>query len=264
MGCGRAAPDMHSAEGQDRPPEIGLRIPGPWRSPDSLDAALPKGYRFALDRLWMPGGESVEVFPHPPDGEFPEVFTLACRGSLTKEERERVRTYEVNVCLSGRGGSVDAVRRMFRAAAAVVRAGGAGVFVDNSGAAHRPARWLEIAGCSEIRCAFLALVTVVPFRNEMGSVGMHMIGLRDAVLPRTGDRDADYETLNGFLEYCLVSGVPISDGDLVGDHAGPKYRLVREEACRFRPPSPLYNPYGQWRLELLNLESGLGGADGIH
>ncbi len=254
---------MGSIEVQDRPPEIGLRIPGPWRSPESLDQALPKGYRLDMERLWMPGGETVEVFAHPPDREFPGVFAMACRGSLSKRERERVARYEVNVCLSARGGSVDGVRRMFKAAAAVVRAGGAGVFVDNSGAAHRPARWLEIAECDEIRCAFLALVTVIPFKGEMGSIGMHMIGLRDAVLPKTGDRDEDYETLNGFLEYCLVSGVPIYDGDLVGDHAGPKYRLVKEDACRFRPTSPLHNPYGQWRLELLNVESGRGGADGV-
>ena len=201
--------------------------------------------------MLLPGGGSVGVFPHPPDGEFPVIFATGCRQPLSGPERRRIATYKVNVCLVAPGGCSDAVRRMLIAAGAVVRAGGLGVFVDNSGMAHRPDGWLAVADNAMVNSVFLALVTVFPSRDELQSVGMQMIGLRDAVIPQTGDRNSDYEMLNDFLEYSLISGVAIAHGDFVGDEGGPRYRLRREASPLFPPGSPLHNPYGQWRLKPL-------------
>ncbi len=140
---------------------------------------------------------------------------------------------------------------MFTAAGAVVRAGGFGVFVDNSGLAHRADGWLEVADCPAVDSAFLALIAVFPSNTDLWSVGMHMIGLRDAVITRTEDRRSDCDMLNDFLRYALVSEITIADGDLVGDDSGPTYLVRKELSRRFPSPSPLYNPYGQWRLEPL-------------
>ena len=102
-------------------------------------------------------GDAVEVIPLPPDDEFPQVFAGACRRQLTRRDRETVERYGVNVCLAGPGGSLRAAIRMLRAGAAVVRAGGAGVFVDNSGRAHPSRDWLEFAEVSDDGSAYQAL-----------------------------------------------------------------------------------------------------------
>src|SRR5689334_16331935 len=111
--------------------EVVLRIPGNWSHPKELIESLPAGYRLTPETLIMPGGTKVEFNPMPPDDQFAEIFRSSCRQPPTEEELEKVDGYTVNVCLSGPGGSLDAARTMMEAGAAIVRAGAAGVFIDN-------------------------------------------------------------------------------------------------------------------------------------
>lgn len=244
-----------SQTAQDVLPEIAVRIPGQWNGPEDLAAALPKGYRLHTGRLHLPDGGRVGVFPHPPDEEFPRLFVDGCRQKLSARQRSRIHGYKVNLCLAAPGGSSTAVGRMFKATGAVLLAGGLGVFVDNSGCILAADAWLTASECPKVDQAFLSLITVFPGESELWSLGMHMIGLRDAAITRTGPRDADHETLNDFLEYSLVSGMTISDRDLVGDESGPRFELRKEPSRRFPPGSPLHNPYGQWRLEPLGFSA---------
>ena len=64
------------------------------------------------------------------DDQFAGIFRSSCRSPATDEELATVDGYRVNVLLRGLGGSMQAARTMMQAAAAVVRAGGAGVFVE--------------------------------------------------------------------------------------------------------------------------------------
>lgn len=245
----------HRDAGQDRLPEIGLRVPGAWSSPGQLRDALPAGYRLALGCMVMPGGTRVEILAHPPDDEFPQVFRLACRRQLSRKERGRVDAYKVNLCLIGPGGSKEAVRTMLEAGAALVRAGGLGVFVDNSAVAHWSDDWQALCDQGDDCDAFMAFVATICGTAEIRSLGMHVFGLRDAVLRRTGDDDVDCHALWGFLGRTLEPERPILEGDLVGDAKAPMFRLVREACTRFTPDSPLHNPYGVWRLVELDEES---------
>src|SRR5687768_10250642 len=115
------------------PVEVALRIPGTWSHPRELVESLPAGYRLTPEALIMPDGTKVEFNPLPPDDQFAEIFRSSCRRPPTEEELARVDGYTVNVCLSGPGGSLEAARTMMEAGAAIVRAGGAGVFIDNCG-----------------------------------------------------------------------------------------------------------------------------------
>ncbi len=85
---------------------------------------------------------------------------------------------------------------------------------------------------------------------------MHVIGLREAIMAHTADDKADHVTLTSFLDYTVSGDVSIAEGDLYGGAAAPRYLLGKEPVRRFRPGSPMHNPYGQWRL--LPLE--VGGA----
>jgi hypothetical protein len=141
---------------------------------------------------------------------------------------------------------------MMEAAAAVVRAGGMGVFVDNSGAAHVGCDWLHLADDPDDAATFPAFVASYASGDKLYSVGMHVVGLRDAVLPRTGDREEDACVLSSFLMYTICSGTEVGDGECIGDADAPTHR-VRSHDCTFPPAgTPMHNPYGCWRLEAVD------------
>ncbi len=244
-------PDLPEDPSQDRPPEIAVRIPGTWSCPASLEKSLPGGFTLTPGWLRLPDGGRLQVYPHGPDDEFAGIFMSACRGRLTRAQQSSIRKYGVNVCLCGPGGSIAAAQRMMTAAAAVVRAGGMGVFIDNSGAAHPGCDWLHLAGDPDDGATLPAFVASYGNEQNIYSVGMHVLGIRDAVMTRTGDREADDIVLNSFLLYTIFCGFDMTDGDLVGDSEEATHR-VREHDCDFPPAgTPMHNPYGCWRLEVL-------------
>src|SRR5437660_696029 len=126
------------------PVEIIFRIPGKWSQPRELIQRLPEGYRLTAEGLILPDETRVEFGAGAPDDQFAEIFRSSCRQPATADELATVAGYTVNVFLSGPGGSLPAARLMMQAGAAIVRAGGAGVFIDNSTLAHGGGNWLEM------------------------------------------------------------------------------------------------------------------------
>jgi len=248
--AGTVTGTMPDETGQDDVPEIAVRIPGTWSCPASLEKSLPKGFELSAGWLQLPGGDRLRVFVHPPDDDFADIFTAACRGAVPDAESSRIRGYGVNLCLAGSGGSIEAAQRMMKGVAAVIRAGGMGVFIDNSGAGHLGCDWLDLAGDPDDAATFPAFVASYANGDNIYSVGMHVLGLRDAIMPRTGDREADACVLSSFLLYTIFCGV--ADGDFIGDDKEPTHRVWGED-CDFPPPgTPMHNPYGCWRLEVFD------------
>ncbi len=252
---------LQGKTGQDNLPQIALRVPGRWSDPRELEKSLPGGHRLAWGRLELPDGYGVDVVPQAADGEFPKVFATACSGMPSMHERRRVEQYTVNICLLGPGGSIESARCMLRAGAAVIRAGGVGVFVDNGAKAHTGREWLRLSEEPDDCDLFRAFVSTYRSAGDIWSVGMHALGLRDAVICRSGDEDADQGALIGFLGYSFSPDCDIADGDLAGDESGPQFRLRRESCARIPATSPMHNPYGLWRLVPLDKEAGEAAAE---
>ena len=237
-------------DSQDNLPEIVLRIPGRWPGPVNLARSLPDGYELEAGRLHLPDGARVEVAARPPDRDLPELFATSCRGAAPPRLRREIQECKVYVCLVGPGGSLEAATRMMKAGAALIRAGGAGVFVDNSGRAHEPRGWLELARDPDDADAYCAFVSLFGGGADLWSIGMQVFGLSDAVIRRGGEGQTDVFDLTSFLGYTLLPDVVIADGDLAGDCdcGPPRFRLVKE-APGFPPAgTPLHNPYGRWRM----------------
>ncbi len=229
--------------------EVTLRIPGLWQQPDEVDRALPIGYRLVEGKLHLPDEMTLDVGATPADDEFADLFRNGCQYPPSDEDQQKILNYKTNVLLSGPGGSMGAAKRMLDAGRAIIHAGGAGVFVDNSGMAHGSDDWLALAGQADDGGAFWAFVATVGTETTVYSIGMHVLGYRDAMIPRTGNDEQDYLMLNEFLGYSYRSGRTIHDGDLMGDEHGPQFRIRAETATHFPPDAPLHNPFGQWRLE---------------
>jgi len=236
---------------------IELRVPGPWISPQQLRDALVErktGYELTADgSLRSPDGDLIEIGTSDHDDEIAQIFRGGHHGRMTEEELVLLGTHAVKVHVVGPGGSVDPARRVVRAAAALVRAGGYGVFVDNSGLCHGPEDFLKLADDEQPGGVFWAFVTATGDPDLVYSCGMHCLGLRDVELyDPPQDQQEAWTALHEFLGYSYQSGTELHDGDHMGglpDSGVPEY-IMRDIPCtRFEPGTPFHNPFGVWELK---------------
>ncbi len=254
---GEAGDHLGAREGDplDAPPQIELRIPGPWGSAEELDRALRDAnaaYQLGGEELaHRTSGHRIGWTVSEHDDEIAEVF--AGGGSLSREEIERVASHRVKVHVYGPGGSPEMARAMLDAATALIAAGGYGVMVDNSGLTHSPQDWLDLAGDPDAGGLYWAYVSATFDGVEAiaFSSGMHCLGLRDAELPTDDipDRQIAGFLLHNFLGYTYQSGRTVIDGDTLDDESGACFRARHFPCTRFSPSTPFFNPYGVWRLE---------------
>jgi hypothetical protein len=227
------------------PITIALRIPGTWSHPRELIQHLPAGCSLTGDALVLPDATEVEFGAVPADGQFAQIFRSSCRRPPAKDELATIDGYRVNVFLSGPGGSMPAARTMMLAAAAVVRAGGAGVFIDNSALAHGGRHWLEMADDGGPDALSFAFVAIVGGRGDVWTMGMHVLGLRDVVMKRV---DADSFDIIEVIRYLSQSEKPIEDGHVLGDLDGPRFQAFTHASTDVPAGSPMHNPFGRLKL----------------
>jgi hypothetical protein len=232
-------------------PRTTLRVPGNWSHPGELIERIPAGFRLTPEALIMPDRTEVEFTPMPPDGRFAEIFKSSCRRPATRDELEIVNNYTVNVVLTGPGGSLEAALRMMQAGAAIVCAGGAGVFIDNSAVAHGGSHWIEMAEDGGTDALSFAFVGIVRGQQEVWTMGMHVMGLPDVVM-RGSDLDADGDAIIDVIRYLCRGDQPIGDGHVLADEVGPRFQAVATRSERSEVGSPMYNPFG--RLKLVSIK----------
>jgi hypothetical protein len=240
--------DSHSL----RVPQVTLRIPGVWTGPQEFVERLPQGVRCTGEELVLADGARFEFNPLPTDQEFPAIFAQSCPKLPTEQERADIEDFTVNICLTGPGGSLTAARQIMAAGAAVLEAGGAGVFIDNCGLAHGASDWLTLLDSADDGGAYWAFVATVRGEAEIYSMGMHVLGCRDAIIPSTGDEEYDRRTLHSFLGYTAFSGALLHDGDIVNDPTLPTFRVATQADDRVPNDAPMFNPYGRWKLATID------------
>jgi len=230
-------------------PKITLRVPGDWSHPSELLSRLPQGYRLSPEYLRLPDGKQIEFTPMPPDDELPRVFRSACRRSPTDDELATLDRYRVAVGLTGPGGSMESARIMMQAGAAIVRAGGAGVFIDNSVTAHGGSDWIAMTEDSGPDALSFAFVSIVRGSRDVYTVGMHVLGYSDLVMD-AADADENGETFVELIRYICGGHRPVDVGQIVADEFGPRFQVVSRGSDSFDAESPFHNPLG--RLKFVN------------
>jgi hypothetical protein len=61
------------------------------------------------------------------------------------------------------------------------------------------------------------------------------------------------KTTNLGIIYSAFGGATIRDGEVVTDPVLPALRIRPQPHDRFPPEAPMLNPFGQWRLELVDV-----------
>jgi hypothetical protein len=226
---------------------IALRIPGRWSHPRELIERLPADCRLTAESLVLPDGTPVEIGFMEADDQFAGIFRSSCREPPTDDELATVDGYTVNVLLSGPGGTAESARTMMQAGAAIVRAGGAGVFIDNCLLAHGGQNWLDMADEGGPDALSFAFVGIVRGKTDVYTMGMHALGLRDVAMKRA-DVEVDGFDIVEVIRYLAASEKPIEDGHLIADLNGPRFQAFTQESADERAGSPMYNPFGRLKL----------------
>src|SRR5262249_31963638 len=182
-----------------------------------------------------------------PDDQLAQIFRSSCRRPASEEELATVDGYAVNVCSSGPGGSMQAARTMMRAGAALVRAGGGGVFIDNSGLAHGGRDWVELTEDGGTDALSFAFVSIVSGREAVWTMGMHVLGLRDVVMKRA-DADAGDFGIVEVIRYLCRGEKPMEDGHVLADLNGPRFQAFAQGSVETSVGSPMRNPFGRLKL----------------
>jgi hypothetical protein len=224
---------------------IALRIPGTWSHPKELVKQLPQGFRLTPEALELPGGQSVEFGVLKADNQFAHIFRTSCRRPATEEELAKVDSYKVNATLSGPGGSLEAARTIMQAASALVRAGGAGVFIDNCALAHGGENWMAMTADGGPDALTFAYVGIISDKTDVWTMGMHALGFREIIMTRA---DADKFDIIELIRYVAKSDRPIAEGDLIADLSGPRFQAFLKESSDKLEGSPMHNPFGHLRM----------------
>ena len=228
-----------------------LRIPGNWSHPRELLERMPNGFRLTSDTLVLPDGTQLEVFQLPPDDQFVSIFRSSCRRPPREDELAILNGYTVNIGLSGPGGSMKAARTMLQAGSAIVRAGGAGVFIDNCGLAHGGEDWIEMAQDGESDAMSFAFVNIIRGRQEVWTIGMHVMGLPEVVM-KSSDLDDSGDIIIEVIRYICRGDKPIRDGHVLADEDGLRFQAGTIGSDPRMVGSPMYNPFG--RLKLVSMQ----------
>lgn len=233
------------------PIKIALRIPGQWSHPQELVRRLPAGFRFAPDTMILPDGTEIEFGAVEADEQFAQIFRTSCRQPVPDEEMARIDDYKVNILLSGPGGSMPAASKMMQAAAAIVQAGGAGVFIDNSTVAHGGEQWLALTEDGGPDALSFAFVAIIGGKGDVWTMGMHVLGLRDVNMKRRDIEKYDFDIID-VIRYLASSEKPIDDGHILADLEGPRFQAFVQADDRSPTGTPMHNPFG--RLKLVSMK----------
>ncbi len=229
------------------PVTVALRIPGQWAHPGELIERLPAGCRLTPEALVLPDGTEVEFGAAQADDQFAEIFRTSCRQPPQAEELKTVKGYTVNAFLSGPGGSLPAARKMMQAGAALVRAGGAGVFIDNSTLAHGGQHWLDMTDDGSPDALSFAFVAIVHGKAEVWTMGMHVLGLRNVVMKRANVETGGFDIVE-VIRYLAEGEKPVDDGHIIADLDGPRFQCVAQASPANLARGPMHNPFGRLKL----------------
>jgi hypothetical protein len=229
------------------PVTIALRIPGTWGHPRELVQSMPEGYRLTGEAMILPDGSSVDFGAAKPDTQFARIFRDSCRNEPTAKELATVDNYQVNVFLSGPGGSLKSAHRMMKAASALVQAGAGGVFIDNCAMAHGGEQWLEMTEDGSPDALTFAFASIIRGKLDIYTMGMQVLGFRDIVMSREDVEKGGFDIVE-VIRYVAASEKPIDNQHIIADLDGPRFKVVTEESGDDVKDSPMHNPYGRMKL----------------
>jgi hypothetical protein len=92
-----------------------------------------------------------------------------------------------------------------------------------------------------------AFAAIVRGQEEVWTIGMHVLGLRDIVMKRA-DIEVEGFDIVEVIRYLSAGDKPIEDGHILGDLDGPRFQAFTQDCAQKLKGSPMYNPFGCLKL----------------
>jgi uncharacterized protein DUF4261 len=241
------------------PPETVLCIPGPWKDRAELLVRIFENsgeYMFAGQILMH--GEFKEYFElqvEGPDPRMADAIAAAGRHWATAADLAQIASHNLVLYLVGPGGSRQRAESFMRAAAGLLKAGGMAVKVESSGIAHDRTTWLDMTKRLYLFSAHRAFVVSIT-GSDVYTCGMHNLGYPDAIVARAESEDPG-QLVYDFSRYVFTETPTIHPGETFSASPdAPCYRLTKEECRLYEEGSLFANPYGMWRLTMIDHSPG--------
>jgi hypothetical protein len=226
--------------------KIALRIPGTWANEELLAQAIPSDCKLSGNSLVLADGSQVELYVRPRDSQFLDVFKFSSRTDPTGQESERLRNYHLQVCLVGPGGSIQSASAMMRSAIPILKAGGAGVFVDNSALSFGASHWCKMADFCDADALTFGFVNVVRNKQHTYTVGMQVFGKPDLIMP-TKSAGHEGSTIIDLMLKIATSDHSFDEGHQMDLPYARLFKVHKISDDKSPVGSPMQNPWG--RLE---------------
>ena len=92
-----------------------------------------------------------------------------------------------------------------------------------------------------------AFVALVSGREDVWTMGMHVLGLRDVVMKRADMEVDDFDIIE-VVRYLCRSDKPVDDGHVLADLNGPRFQAFTQASADKLAGSPMHNPFGRLKL----------------
>lgn len=252
---GRSLRRLLSSGVIDRVPQTIILVPGPWKTPAEVLAALADGDVEAT--LWddasvTAGAVRVDVVTA--EG-FGPALSVGRAGPLAPEFLAAADAC-TSAALVQFGATVDAdPKRLAAVGRALQAAGGVAVRNEQSGGASAWPPWLEQLESGESYDLIANSIVVVGGEDSVFTCGMHNFDLPDAQIALS-DTDAAMDWLDGLCMYQLDESPTLGGGHTFAPDAEKTRRVLeRWPDHRHAPHDGRHNPYGLWRLLPSNRDS---------
>jgi hypothetical protein len=224
-----------------------MLVPGPWRDPGPLVAALrARGVAAARSGGEPPaaGAILVDVVPSPPAGVFFSARTEGLALAIAAVRRcSHAALIECGWRLDERAEATLALGQALR------DEGGAAVRMEASGAASPWPQWIECVASGLLERIYAQAVGLSSDDDGVFfTCGMHQFQLPDAEMAGADEGEAS-AWLNALARYQLFEKPTLRTGHTFRPHAAAAPRtLARVPEHRHRSSDGRHNPYGIWRI----------------
>ncbi|MBI1383674.1 MAG: hypothetical protein GC150_02005 [Rhizobiales bacterium] len=240
------------------PPGVSLSFPGPWPDRTALVTAIAEASGGSVLAAGAAIHDTVgdwsalfEVFD--PDPWLAKAMAKGSGGAFDEQEMASLSAHRLVAGITISDFGNDLAGRIRRFSHIIEVAGGLGVMVDKSGAAHPFSRWNSLLEHGGLANLYFALMVHVEDRSLLTSFGMKQFGLADAAIGDPQEVDGDLaDLIFRFNAYRIAETPTLSDGQTFSVEEGaPRYRLRLQEDGRYPQDHFYYNPHGVWRLDPL-------------
>lgn len=142
---------------------------------------------------------------------------------------------------------MESASAMMRSALPLLKAGGAGVFVDNSALSFGASHWSEMAEFCDADALTFSLVNIIRGNQDIYTVGMHVLGQPDLIMPIKSAGEEGALIIDLMLK-TATSGRTIEDGGQIELPNGQAFRVRKIPDEDFQAGLPMHNPWGRLQL----------------